>query len=48
MEKKLVAFCRTLDFSFPNFIGVGLDSDVNLSDQIRSLEKHILLISDTF
>jgi len=35
-------FCSA--FSFPNF--VGLDSHVNLRDQIRSLEKHILLISD--
>jgi len=22
-QKYLVGFCRTLDFSFPNFVGVG-------------------------
>jgi len=30
LNKKLVGFCRTSDFSFNNF--VGLDSHVNLSD----------------
>jgi len=29
-DKKIVRFCRTLDFSFTNF--VGLDSHANLSD----------------
>jgi len=46
MEQKLVGFYRTSDFSFPNFVGVGLDYDVNLLDGIRSLEKHSPLISD--
>jgi len=45
MEQKLVRFCQTSDFSFPNFVRVGLDSDVNLSDWNRSLEKHSPLIS---
>jgi len=24
MEQKIAGFCWTLDFSFPNFVGVGL------------------------
>jgi len=44
-NKKLVGFYRTSEFSFTNFVGVGLDSHVNLSDWIRSLEKHRPLIS---
>jgi len=47
-NKKLFGFCRTSDFSFPNFVGVRLDSDVNLSERIQSLEKYSPLISDGF
>jgi len=44
MEQKI---CRILsDFSFPNFVGVGLDRFLMLIYRIRSLEKHSPLISD--
>jgi len=44
-NKKLVRFCWTSDFSYTNFVGVRLDSHVNLSNRIWSLEKHSPLIS---
>jgi len=43
MEQKIVWIL--LDFSFTHFVGIELDSHVNLSDEIRSLEKHSPLIS---
>jgi len=48
MEQKNVRILS--DFSFPNFVGVGLDPDfhVNLLDWIQSLEKHSPLISGLY
>jgi len=46
MEKQnLVEFCQTSDFSFINFVRVGLDWIFMLIYQIRSLKKHSPLIS---
>jgi len=43
MEQKIGRILS--DFSFTNFVGVGLYSYVNISGRIRSLEKHSPLIS---
>jgi len=45
IDKKLVGFCRTSDFSCPNFVGVGSDWILMLIYRIWSLEKHSPLIS---
>jgi len=46
MKQKLVRFCWTLEFSFTNFVGGGLDSDVNLldSESRKTQSAHLCFI----
>jgi len=48
MEQKMVGFYRTSEFSFSNFVGVRLDSDINLSERIQNLGKQSPLISGMY